>query len=226
MMKKQLPLFPEKTEKKPETTNEIIPNNGSPTIPLNFPVKLPVLGVKLVPADKVVANDYNPNKVATPEFELLTRSIEADGVTQPIVTFYDADHDKYIVVDGFHRTKVLKDHFHCLEIPVVVIEKDIKDRMASTIRHNRARGKHQVDLMGVLVKKMITLGATDLEIARELGMEAEEILRFRQQQGIAEYYSQREYSRSWEWKDDPETPPSVEEENPEESPEEDGDSPP
>lgn len=162
----------------------------------------PVMQVKMVPANKVVANDYNPNHVASPEMILLIKSMEADGVTQPLVTFYDAEADQYIVVDGFHRYTALTVHFHCPEVPVVVIDKNLQDRMASTIRHNRARGKHQVDLMAVLVTKLLRLGWDDIEIAVHLGMEAEEVLRLKQQTGFADLFRQHPFSRSWEEVDD------------------------
>jgi ParB-like chromosome segregation protein Spo0J len=151
----------------------------------------------MVPAAKVQRNSYNPNKVATTELALLIKSIEADGVTQPVVTFYDPTLDVYEVVDGFHRFTVLVEHFGCREIPVVVIDKPIQDRMASTIRHNRARGKHQVDLMGTLVKKLLGLGWDDTTIASHLGMEAEEVLRLRQQVGAATQLSAKHYSKAW-----------------------------
>jgi ParB-like chromosome segregation protein Spo0J len=112
--------------------------------------------------------------------------------------FYDEDLKKYIVIDGFHRYTVLKEHFKCTKIPVVVLKKNINDRMASTIRHNRARGKHQVDLMGVLVKKLSNLGWSDKNIADHLGMQGEELFRLRQQIGCAEMLSANEYSKSWE----------------------------
>lgn len=109
----------------------------------------PIDVVEWVPSSKVIGNDYNPNRVAPPEMKLLELSIRQDGYTQPIVTFYDADKDQYIVVDGFHRTRVgkevkdisdrIKNH-----LPVVVIDKDLRERMASTIRHNRARGTHAI----------------------------------------------------------------------------------
>lgn len=164
-------------------------------------ITFPVLNVKLVPTKKVVANDYNPNKVATPEMKLLEQSILADGLTQPVVVFYDAEGDLYIVVDGFHRYSILK-KYKCSEIPVVAIEKDIKDRMASTIRHNRARGKHQVDLMSSMVAKLIKLGRSDIEIAEQLGMEAEEVLRLKQQTGMLELFKNSTFSHSWEWDED------------------------
>lgn len=161
-------------------------------------ITFPVMKVKMVDADKVIANDYNPNKVASPEMKLLIHSIEQDGLTQPVVTFYDSETDLYIVVDGFHRYTVLRKHFKCDKIPVVVIEKDIKERMASTIRHNRARGKHQVDLMATLVSKLVRLGWKDIEIAKHLGMEAEEVLRLKQNTGFADIFKNEEFSSSWE----------------------------
>ena len=102
-------------------------------------IEFPVLNVKMVDINKVIANDYNPNKVAPPEMELLRHSIEEDGYTQPIVTYYDKDNDVYIVVDGFHRYRCAKEYFNLKQIPIVTIEKDLNNRIASTIRHNRAR---------------------------------------------------------------------------------------
>ena len=160
-------------------------------------ITFPCLQTRMVPAEKVVANDYNPNKVASPEMELLRRSMEENGVTQPVVTFYDAETDMYIVVDGFHRYSLLKGYFKCSEIPVVVIEKDITQRMAATVQHNRARGKHQVDLMSTLVEKLMRLGNNDHEIAVQLGMEAEEVLRLKQMTGLSELFSGQPFSRAW-----------------------------
>ena len=155
------------------------------------------MAVRMVPAAKVVANDYNPNIVASPEMKLLIHSIAEDGLTQPVVTFYDPETDIYVVIDGFHRYTVLTKYFKCLEIPVVVIEKDIKDRMASTIRHNRARGKHQVDLMSTLVERLLREGWKDIDIANHLGMEAEEVLRLKQMTGLAELFSDQPFSKAW-----------------------------
>src|ERR1700677_1641306 len=114
--------------------------------------KSPVYNVIAVPIDKVVANDYNPNSIAPPEMALLETSIWEDGYTMPVVTFYDKEKDLYIVVDGFHRHLTIKNSARIRErekglLPIVVIDKDINDRMASTIRHNRARGSHNIDLM-------------------------------------------------------------------------------
>lgn len=161
-------------------------------------LRFPCLEARLVPAEKVVANDYNPNKVASPEMKLLAHSIEEDGVTQPVVVVYDPETDLYVVVDGFHRHTIIKEHFKSPVVPVVVIDREMKDRMASTIRHNRARGKHQVDLMTDLVVKLRKLGWDDLEIAKHLGMEAEEVLRLKQMSGLPELFKEQEFSRAWE----------------------------
>jgi ParB-like chromosome segregation protein Spo0J len=164
--------------------------------------KDPIDYVRWVPSSKVKANDYNPNRTARPEMALLVKSIEEDGVTQPIVTFYDSQEGTYIVVDGFHRYSVLTQEQKREFVPVVVIDKPIQDRMASTIRHNRARGKHQVDLMGELVKTLLKLGWEDRKIAEHLGMEAEEVLRLRQTARIATQLSAKHYSKSWEFDDE------------------------
>jgi len=160
-------------------------------------ITFPCCHVQMVTAVKVVSNDYNPNNVATPEMDLLALSIEEDGVTQPIVVVYDPVLDLYVVVDGFHRYTILTKRFKCPEIPVVVIDKSINDRMASTIRHNRARGKHKVDMMSVLVEKLLKLGWSDTDIAKQLGMEAEEVLRLKQMTGLAGLFKGQGYSRSW-----------------------------
>lgn len=129
---------------------------------------------------------------------MLADSIEADGVTMPIVVYHDRDADRYIVVDGFHRYILLRDRFKCPEIPVVVIDKPLSERMMSTIRHNRARGKHQVDLMAMLVRNLVAQGCSDDEIAKHLGMTYEELLRLKQVVGIAKAIKYPEYGKAWE----------------------------
>lgn len=161
-------------------------------------IEFPCLAAKLVDASKVIANDYNPNAVASPEMGLLEHSIREDGVTQPVVTFYDADADIYVVVDGFHRYTVLTKRLKCEQIPIVVIDKTIENRMASTIRHNRARGKHKVDLMSDMVVKLLKLGWKDIDIANHLGMSAEEVLRLKQMTGLAGLFAGQSYSKAWE----------------------------
>ena len=149
----------------------------------------PVYNVIAVPIDKMEANDYNPNHVAKREMDLLYQSIKADGYTMPVVAFYDAERDKYIIVDGFHRYTILvtkKDIFERENgmLPVSVIDKPIEDRMASTIRHNRARGKHEVELQASLVS-MLKQGWDELKIMKELGMTLEEVQRLIGLKGIA-----------------------------------------
>ena len=104
------------------------------------PIEFPVMNVRMLPLDKLEANDYNPNRMAAPELKLLKISIEEDGFTQPIVAYYNAERDVYEIVDGFHRYLCARDYFHLDEVPVTVIDKPIEERIASTIRHNRARG--------------------------------------------------------------------------------------
>jgi ParB-like chromosome segregation protein Spo0J len=152
----------------------------------------------MVPTSRVQANEYNPNKVAKPELDLLADSIEADGVTMPLVVYHDKGADRYIVVDGFHRYLLLRDRYKCPEVPVTVIDKPIDERMASTIRHNRARGKHQVDLMGGIVQSLSEQGWADDAIAKHLGMTYEEIIRLKQTVGIAKAIKYKDYGRAWE----------------------------
>lgn len=161
-------------------------------------ITFPVMNVKMVDIDKVVANDYNPNKVAPPEMKLLKHSIEEDGYTQPIVAYYDSENDIYIVVDGFHRYKCAKEYFHLKEIPVVTINKDLSNRMASTIRHNRARGTHQIIDMSKIVVDLTANGWDEKQIAEHLGMELDEIIRLKQVSGLKEAFANHVFSKSWE----------------------------
>ena len=161
-------------------------------------IEFPVLNVKMVDIDKVIANDYNPNKVAPPEMRLLKHSIEEDGYTQPIVTYYDKEQDIYIVVDGFHRYRCAKEYFHLKQIPIVTIDKDLENRMASTIRHNRARGTHQIIDMSHIVITLTQNGWTEEEISKHLGMELDEIIRLKQITGLRDSFANHVFSKSWE----------------------------
>lgn len=160
-------------------------------------LEFPCMQPKLVSIDKVVANNYNPNKVAKPEMELLYKSVLEDGLTMPVVTFYDEKIDKYVIVDGFHRYTIVKDYFKSDVVAISVIDKDIKQRMASTVRHNRARGVHKVDLQADMVVDLLKKGWNDNDISKELGMTLEEVLRLKQQTGIAELFKDRTHSKSW-----------------------------
>jgi len=163
----------------------------------------PVYDVRSVPIDKVTANDYNPNSVAPPEMELLETSIWEDGYTQPVVTVYDKENDQYIVVDGFHRFLTLKNSQRIRErengmLPVVVLDKGISDRMASTIRHNRARGSHNIELMSQIVSELVEMGKGDRWICQHIGMSPDELLRMKQITGLASLFTTREFSEAWE----------------------------
>jgi len=165
--------------------------------------KSPVYNVLSVPIDKVTANDYNPNSVAPPEMELLETSIWEDGYTQPVVTAYDSENDVYVVVDGFHRYLTLKNSKRIFEreqgmLPVVVINKEIGDRMASTIRHNRARGSHNIELMSTIVSELVEMGKGDRWICQHIGMSPDELLRMKQITGVAALFENKDFSDSWE----------------------------
>lgn len=166
---------------------------------LSWTADHPVSRVIWVPADRVTANDYNPNTVAAPELELLRHSIEMDGFTQPIVV-WESQPGWYEVVDGFHRHKVGK-LLGMSHLPVVVINTsrtDRGDRIAATIRHNRARGKHGVGAMSDIVLELARRNWSDAKIGRELGMEPDEVLRLKQIGGLADMFSNREFSEAWE----------------------------
>lgn len=164
----------------------------------------PVDCVLWVPAEEVGANDYNPNAVAPPEMKLLEHSISEDGYTQPIVVWRAADG--YEVVDGFHRNRVGKESDTVRErvrghLPVTIVNEtrtDRGDRIAATIRHNRARGKHKVEAMSDIVIELKRRNWTDAKIGRELGMDPDEVLRLCQITGLAEAFQNHEFSEAWE----------------------------
>lgn len=173
----------------------------------NSPMKSePVDCVLWVKNDSVHANDYNPNSVAPPEMELLRLSISADGYTQPIVSMLEENGKTREVIDGFHRNRVGKE---CDEIqkrvhgylPVVTINEDrtkLNDRVASTIRHNRARGKHKIESMSDIVIDLKKRNWSDEKISKNLGMDKDEVLRLCQIGGLAELFSDKDFSQSWE----------------------------
>ncbi len=165
----------------------------------------PALNVKLIKADKLKGNDYNPNKVAPPEMKLLKLSIKKDGLTMPVVAWKDPKGKKYshVVVDGFHRTVIAqkdKETYASLNgyIPVSQLDKDMEDRITSTVRHNMARGTHQVELSAKLVTTLKKHNWSNARIAMELGMDADEVLRLKQTTGLAEAFADKEFSKAWE----------------------------
>ena len=166
------------------------------------PIQQPIDRVYWVDVEKVEANDYNPNSVAGKEMRLLYTSIKHDGYTQPVVTIYDEEKDKYVIVDGFHRYFTCKSNQDIRDrnkgrLPIVVIEKDINERMAATVRHNRARGAHQVDGMANMVFSMLDKGWKDEDICNHLGMEPEELLRLKHITGFSKLFENAEYKKAW-----------------------------
>jgi ParB-like chromosome segregation protein Spo0J len=166
------------------------------------PFLSPVYNVRAVPLDKLRANSYNPNAVAPPEMKLLEKSIWEDGFTMPIVCYYIPGEDVYEIVDGYHRFTVMKtsSRVHDREagmVPVVVIDKDISNRIASTIRHNRARGSHDISLMSNIVSELVQAGMSDAWIMRNIGMDADELLRLKQITGLAALFRDRDFSDAW-----------------------------
>jgi ParB-like chromosome segregation protein Spo0J len=162
----------------------------------------PVYKVLRIPVEKIRANSYNPNSVAPPEMELLEVSIWEDGYTMPVVCYYLPDEDVYEIVDGYHRYTTLKTSERIFEreegcLPVVVIDKDGSNRMASTIRHNRARGSHSIDLMSNIVAELTKAGMSDAWILKHVGMDKDELLRLKQITGLADLFKDKEFSEAW-----------------------------
>ena len=165
-------------------------------------MKSPVYNVLCIPIEKIRANAYNPNSVAPPEMELLEVSIWEDGYTMPVVCYYLPDEDIYEIVDGYHRYTTLKTSKRIYErengcLPVVVIDKDESNRMASTIRHNRARGSHSIDLMSNIVAELTRSGMSDAWILKHVGMDKDELLRLKQITGLADLFKDKSFSDAW-----------------------------
>jgi ParB-like chromosome segregation protein Spo0J len=159
----------------------------------------PVYNVLRIPIEKIRANSYNPNAVAPPEMKLLEISIWEDGYTMPAVCYYLPDEDIYEIVDGYHRYTTLKTSQRIFErekgmLPVVVINKDESNRMASTIRHNRARGSHSIELMSNIVSELTQSGMSDAWILKHIGMDKDELLRLKQITGLADLFKDVEFS--------------------------------
>ncbi len=164
--------------------------------------KSPAYNIIAVPVEKIKPNTYNPNAVAPPEMKLLYDSIKADGYTMPIVCYYVKTQDVYVIVDGFHRYQVMLDYPDIYErerglLPVSVINKSLDQRMASTVRHNRARGSHDVDLMSNIVKELHEMGRSDAWISKHLGMDKDEVLRLKQITGLAALFKDMKFGQAW-----------------------------
>jgi len=164
--------------------------------------KSPVYAVQAVPIEKIRANSYNPNSVAPPEMKLLELSILEDGYTMPVVCYYIEEEDIYEIVDGYHRytTMLNNEEIRRREngcLPVSVIEKDLSNRMASTIRHNRARGSHSIELMSTIVAELTSAGMSDGWILKHIGMDKDELLRLKQITGLAALFQDHEFSEAW-----------------------------
>lgn len=165
-------------------------------------MKSPVYNVLAVEVERIHANAYNPNSVAPPEMKLLELSVWEDGYTMPIVC-YRID-EEYEIVDGFHRYSLMNKDSKSFsrriydreggKLPVVVIDKPIQDRMASTIRHNRARGSHSIELMSNIVAELTKSGMSDAWILKHIGMDADELLRLKQITGLAELFKDKQFT--------------------------------
>ena len=165
-------------------------------------MKSPVYDIVAIPIEDIQANSYNPNHVAPPEMRLLYESIKEDGYTMPIVV-YPIGNGKYEIVDGYHRYTTMLLHRDIYEreggkLPCSILDKDRSRRMASTIRHNRARGSHSIELMMNIVSELKKAGMSDAWIMREIGMDADELLRYKQLSGLAELFKDKEFTEIWE----------------------------
>lgn len=197
----ELKLYFEKAENKIDFINSLKEFIHKELLVINQPIDF----VRWIPIEKVQPNDYNPNSVAKIEMGLLYKSIKHDGYTQPVVTIYDPEIDKYIIVDGFHRYFTCKNNKDIYEknkghLPCVVIEKNINERMAATVRHNRARGEHSVSGMSNMVFEMLQNGWSDEDICNHLGMEPEEILKLKHITGFSKLFKDVKYNQSWQTK--------------------------
>jgi len=163
----------------------------------------PVYNVQAISIDRIRANSWNPNATAPPEMALLELSIWEDGFTMPVVCYRIPDSDMYEIVDGYHRYLTLKNSQRIYErekgmLPVVVIDKDESNRMASTIRHNRARGSHSIELMSNIVAELVASGMSDAWILKHIGMDKDELLRLKQITGLAALFKDRSFSLAQE----------------------------
>jgi ParB-like chromosome segregation protein Spo0J len=162
-------------------------------------IEITCLNILLVEREKLIANNYNPNNVSKEKMELLKQSIINNGFCFPIVTIYDDDLEKYVIVDGFHRYTICgKDWLDIEKVPIVVLTHDISLRMIATMQFNKARGHHQVDLDADIIKSLVEQGLSDEEISNHLKIDLDTIYRYKQLTGISTLFKNVEYSKSWD----------------------------
>lgn len=168
-------------------------------------IEIPCMNIKLVPREQLKANNYNPNHVPKDKMVLLKQSIIDNGFCFPIVTIWDQDEEKYIIVDGFHRYSICQPEWLDIkEVPIVVLKHDINKRMAATIQFNKARGVHAVDLDADVVKSLINQGMSELDVSEHLGIDIETIHRYKQMTGILDLFTNVNYSPSWNMEEEQE----------------------
>lgn len=166
-------------------------------------VNMPCLNVQMVDRDMVVANNYNPNHVSPDKMDLLKQSILDNGFAYPIVTIWDVDLAKYVVIDGGHRRIICDPKWLDIDpIPIIVLDHNISQRMAATIQFNKARGVHQCDLDAEVIRSLVEQGLSDSEISVHIGIDEDTIMRYKQLTGIAELFKSSDYSMSWRIEDD------------------------
>lgn len=162
-------------------------------------IEIPCMNTILVDREQLKANNYNPNNVPKDKMELLKQSIIDNGFCFPIVTIWDEDDEKYVIIDGFHRYSIcMPDWLDIKKVPIVVLKHNLSQRMAATIQFNKARGVHAVDGDAEIVRSLIERGLSEKEISKHLGIDEETVLRYKQLTGIVELFKNVEYSNSWE----------------------------
>lgn len=161
-------------------------------------IEIPCLDVKLVKREMLLANNYNPNFVSGDKMQLLKQSIIDNGFCFPIITIWSDEDEKYIIVDGFHRYTICQPEWlDILDVPIVILKHDIKQRMAATIQFNKARGVHQVDLDAELIRSLIQQNMNEEEISKHLGIDFDTIHRYKSLTGVAELFKNSEWSMPW-----------------------------
>lgn len=166
---------------------------------MKYDIKFPCLDIRLVNREDIKANNYNPNNVPADKMELLKQSIIDNGFCFPIVTIWSEEEQKYIIIDGFHRfTMCAPEWLDIEQVPVVVLDHGISQRMAATIQFNKARGVHEIDGDADIVKSLSEQGLSDADICKHLGLDAETVLRYKQLTGILDLFKNVEYSQAWE----------------------------